>query len=225
MQAVLPPDGMHLPITAYTEWTPSYSAGDRFSNKNHRVLIYLLCRKNVKFTYIWRWDTMMIQPLRILIESTISINPEVKQQRVSIVRFCRMACFCNYSDINMKPSGCPELTQINSVKLKMVSAALGKSHMRSFLVSQNCSRQCSFWTVPVLVWMTLALSHPSWSWSGCDTSPDLTLGINAVRGECALTNQMVLWVTIRCMKSSSGGGLHMVVTEVVPVDGGVDRKK
>ena len=34
-----------------------------------------------------------------------------------------------------------------------------------------------------------------------DTSLDLILGINATGGECTRANQMVLWVTILCLKS------------------------
>ncbi len=36
---------------------------------------------------------------------------------------------------------------------------------------------------------------------------------------------MVLWVAIRRLKSSSVGGLHLVVTEVVPVGGGAEKEK
>ena len=48
-----------------------------------------------------------------------------------------------------------------------------------------------------------AVSSLSWSWR--DTSLDLTLGIDAMGRECARANQMVLWVTIHCLKSSSVG--------------------
>ena len=34
-------------------------------------------------------------------------------------------------------------------------------------------------------------------------SLDLTLGVNVMGGECACVNQMVLWVAIHCLKSSS----------------------
>ena len=52
---------------------------------------------------------------------------------------------------------------------------------------------------------------------------ELILGIDATGVECARTNKMVLWATIRCLKSSSVGGLHLVDTDVVPVGGGADE--
>ena len=44
-------------------------------------------------------------------------------------------------------------------------------------------------------------------------------------GECAHANQMVLWVTIRYLEVLKCGGLHLVITEVASVGGGVDKEK
>ena len=43
----------------------------------------------------------------------------------------------------------------------------------------------------------------------------------------ARANQMVLWVVIHRLKLEvlKHGGLHLVVTEVVPIGGGVDNNK
>ena len=49
----------------------------------------------------------------------------------------------------------------------------------------------------------LCITVISWSW--CDMSLALTLGINAMGGECAHANQMALWVVIHRLKSSSVG--------------------
>ena len=46
-----------------------------------------------------------------------------------------------------------------------------------------------------------------------------------MEGECVRANQMVLWMASRHLKSSNVGGLHLVITDVVPIGGGVDRKK
>ena len=46
-----------------------------------------------------------------------------------------------------------------------------------------------------------------------------------MEGECIRANQMVLWMASCHLKSSNVGGLHLVVTDVVPIGGGVDRKK
>ena len=57
-------------------------------------------------------------------------------------------------------------------------------------------------------------------------SLDLTLGVNVMGGECACVNQMVLWLVIchlKIIEVLKCGDL--VVTDVVQIVGGVDKKK
>ena len=66
----------------------------------------------------------------------------------------------------------------------------------------------------------LIVTWASWSW--CVMSPDWTLGINVTEVEHTSANQMVLWVAICSLKSSSVGGHHLVTTELVSIGGGAD---
>ena len=56
------------------------------------------------------------------------------------------------------------------------------------------------------------------------TSPDLTVGINASGGECTCELNGALGGS-PSSEVLKRGGLHLVVTDVVPVGGGADKKR